>query len=101
MLFLMIYDSKLLLSLIVAFRRRNNLGQMCSFLFNWFTIVLCIDVTVATITFRSYDDSLGAFSKGDWDIRSTKLTFGPVICSIMNSKGSSLSSHRVNLDWHV
>ena len=52
-------DFILLLSLILVFWRCINLGQMCSFLFNWFTMVLCIDDTVATIKFRSYDDSLG------------------------------------------
>ena len=56
----------------MAFRRCINLGQMCSFLFYWFTIVLYIEVTKATIKVRSYDDSLGAFSTGDRDIRSTK-----------------------------
>ena len=32
-------------------------------------MVLCKDVTDATMKFRSYDDSLGAGSKGDLDIR--------------------------------
>ena len=63
--------------------------------------MLCNDVTEATMKFRSYDDSLGAGSNGDRDIRSTKPIFEPGICSIMNSNGSSLSSHMVNLDWHV
>ena len=91
----------LLLSLIVAFWRCINLGQIFSFLFNWFTIVLCNDVIVATMKFRSYDDSLGACSSGDRDMRSTKPIFDPGMCSIKNSNGSSLSNHLVSLDWHV
>ena len=57
----------------MAFWRCINIGQMCSCLFNWFTIVLCNDVTVTTMKFRSYDDSLGACSSGDRDIRSGHL----------------------------
>ena len=68
------------------------------FLFNWSIIVLCKDVTEATMKFRSYEDSLGAGSNGDRDIRSTRPIFEPGMCSMMNSNGSSLSNHLVSLD---